>query len=44
MILPGVSIEDQAVIGAMSVVSKDVHKHQIVAGNPAKKTGARLTS
>ena len=38
MILPGVSIEDQAVIGAMSVVSKDVRKHQIVAGNPAKKT------
>ena len=36
MILPGVSIGDQAIVGAMSVVSKDVPDHHIVAGNPAK--------
>jgi putative colanic acid biosynthesis acetyltransferase WcaF len=39
MILPGVSIGNQAIVGAMSVVSKDVPDHQIVAGNPAKKIG-----
>lgn len=44
MILPGVSIGDQAIIGAMSVVSKDVPDHQIVAGNSAKKIGERPKS
>ena len=44
MILPGVSIGDQAIVGAMSVVSKDVPDHQIVVGNPAKKIGERPTS
>ncbi len=44
MILPGVSIGDRAIVGAMSVVSKDVPDHQIVAGNPAKKIGGRPTS
>ena len=44
MILPGVSIGDQAIIGAMSVVSKDVPDHQIVVGNPAKKIGERPPS
>ena len=44
MILPGVSIGDYAIVGAMSVVSKDVPDHQIVAGNPAKKIGERTTS
>jgi putative colanic acid biosynthesis acetyltransferase WcaF len=44
MILPGVSIGDQAIVGAMSVVSKDVPDHQIVAGNPAKKIGERPIS
>jgi putative colanic acid biosynthesis acetyltransferase WcaF len=44
MILPGVSIGAQAIVGAMSVVSKDVPDHQIVAGNPAKKVGERPTS
>jgi putative colanic acid biosynthesis acetyltransferase WcaF len=39
MILPGVSIGEQAIVGAMSAVSKDVPDHQIVAGNPAKKIG-----
>ena len=44
IILPGVSIGDQAIVGAMSVVSKDVPDHQIVAGNPAKKIGERPIS
>ena len=44
MILPGVSIGDRTIVGAMSVVSKDVPDHQIVAGNPAKKIGERPVS
>jgi len=44
MILPGVYIGDRVIIGAMSVVSKDVPDHQIVAGNPAKKIGERAIS
>ena len=44
MILPGVSIGDHAIVGAMSVVSKDVPDHQIVAGNPAKKIAEKTTS
>ena len=39
MVLPGVRIGNQAIVGAMSVVSKDVPDHQIVAGNPAKNIG-----
>ena len=44
MILPGVIIGEQAIVGAMSVVSRDVPDHQIVAGNPAKKIGERPIS
>ena len=44
MILPGVSIGDQAIVGAMSVVSKDVPDHHVVAGNPAKNIGESPTS
>ena len=36
IILPGVHIGDGAVIGAGSVVTKDVEPYCIVAGNPAK--------
>jgi len=36
LVLPGVSIGDGAVIGAGSVVTKDVEPYPIVAGNPAK--------
>jgi putative colanic acid biosynthesis acetyltransferase WcaF len=41
MILPGVCIGDQVIVGAMSVVSKDVPDHQVIAGNPAKKIRER---
>ena len=36
IILPGVSIEEGAVVAAGSVVTKDVEKYTIVAGNPAR--------
>ena len=35
-ILSGVKINDGAVIGANSLVTKDVPTYAIVAGNPAK--------
>ncbi len=35
-ILPGVHIEDGAIIGANSVVGSDVEPYTIIAGNPAK--------
>ena len=40
-IMPGVTIGDQVIVGAGSVVTKDVPSNTIVAGNPAKiiKTG-----
>jgi tetrahydrodipicolinate N-succinyltransferase len=40
-ILPGVSIGDGAVVGAMAVVSRDVPAGGVVVGNPAQivKTG-----
>lgn len=40
-VLPGVTIGDEAVVGAMSVVAKDVAPRQIVAGNPARVIGQR---
>lgn len=36
IILPGVTIGEGAIVGAGSVVSKDVSPYTIVAGNPAK--------
>lgn len=41
-IMPGVSIGDGAVIGAHSVVTKDVDPYQIVAGNPARHIRSRF--
>lgn len=40
-IMPGIKIGDQVIVGAGSVVTKDVPSNCIVAGNPAKviKTG-----
>lgn len=36
IILPGVKIGDSVIIGAGSVVTKDIPSHCIVAGNPAR--------
>jgi len=36
VILPGVSIGDNCVIGAGSIVTKNIPPNKIVAGNPAK--------
>ena len=36
IILPGITIGDECVIGAGSVVTKDVPSRSIVAGNPAR--------
>ena len=41
VVLAGVTIGDGAVIGACSVVKKDVPAFAIVAGNPAKVVGER---
>lgn len=40
-ILPGVHIGEGAIVGASSVVSKNVEPYTIVAGNPAKVIGKR---
>jgi len=42
LILSGVKIGDGAVIGARSVVTKDVEPYAIVAGNPARIIGMRF--
>ena len=36
IILPGVRVGNHCVIGAGSVVTKDIPDHSIAAGNPAK--------
>lgn len=36
IILPGVKIGDQVIVGAGAVVTKDVPSNTVVAGNPAK--------
>ena len=36
ILLPGVRIGSQAVVGAGAVVSRDVSPHSVVAGNPAR--------
>lgn len=41
IILPGVQIGSGSIIGAGSVVTKNVEAYQIVAGNPAKVIGSR---
>lgn len=41
-IMPGVTISDGAVIGAHSVVTRDVGPYEIVAGNPARVIRTRF--
>ena len=41
-ILPGVTLGDRSIVGACSVVSKDVAADQIVAGQPAEVIRMRL--
>ena len=41
IILPGVTIEDHAIVAAGSVVTKDVAAWSIVGGNPAQKIRMR---
>lgn len=36
VIMPGVTISDNVIVGASSVVTKDVPENSVVAGNPAK--------
>ena len=38
-ILPGIKINENAIVGAGSVITKDVPRNAIVAGNPAKIIG-----
>ncbi|MBT4338464.1 MAG: CatB-related O-acetyltransferase [Bacteroidetes bacterium] len=43
LILSGVSIGKGSIIGAGSIVTKDIEPFSIVAGNPAKMIGLRFT-
>ena len=45
IILPGVTIGDEVIIGAGSVVTRDVPSHSIAAGNPARviRSGIRMS-
>lgn len=42
IIMPGITIGDGAIIGAMSVVTKNVNPYEIVAGNPARVIRTRF--
>jgi len=44
IILPGVKIGDEVIVGAGAVVTKDIPSNCVVAGNPAKiiRTGIRM--
>ncbi len=42
-ILPGVTIGRWAMVGAGSVVTRDVADHELVAGNPARRLGSACT-
>lgn len=40
-VLKGVTIDDEAVVGANSTVTRDVEKRSVVVGSPARKIGER---
>ena len=40
-VMPGITIGERAVVGAMSLVIRDVEPGTIVAGNPARQIGMR---
>ena len=42
-ILKGITIGDNAIVGACSVVTRDIDASSIVAGNPARKIGVTQT-
>ncbi|MBR2762589.1 MAG: CatB-related O-acetyltransferase [Solobacterium sp.] len=42
VILPGVRIGDGAIIGASSVVARDIEPYTVCAGNPAKRIRKRF--
>lgn len=46
IIMPGIKIGNHVIVGAGSVVTKDVPDHSVVAGNPAKviRTGVILNN
>lgn len=44
VILPGIKIGEGAIVGASSVVTKDVEPYSVVAGNPAKLLRKRAQS
>ena len=44
IILPGVKIGENAIVGAQAVVCKNVPKNEIFAGNPARKISIRKKS
>ncbi|WP_133742251.1 CatB-related O-acetyltransferase [Actinorugispora endophytica] len=43
VVMPGVTVGDGAVIGAHSVVTKDVPPYAVVGGNPARLVRSRFT-
>ncbi|MCH9617221.1 MAG: Chloramphenicol acetyltransferase [Chlamydiia bacterium] len=43
LIMPGVTIGDGAIIGARSIVTKDVEPYTVVAGSPAKPIKKRFS-
>jgi acetyltransferase-like isoleucine patch superfamily enzyme len=44
IIMPGVTIGDQVIVGSGSVVTKDIQSNCIVAGNPAKIKREKITT